>query len=243
MLQQNQCWRCDIIFSSLSLTVSCTRCGVASYCSEECKRSDVFRHQVDCETAALKKRCAGCGKQKIGLKSCGSCSQAWYCDQICQKKSWPKHKGHCQMIGRKTEELCYRLNLVYDYKMSKPGLTTLYYWGNIPAVDLINLPLNEGVCYNKPLSLLLCGVGDPRNVALSMSQLPDDYKEEVTFVLNDFCACVMARTVLMLYMLIKGKFDSLKGVRVATVGTSAWTWAKLISIFLQTIIFSLNFET
>lgn len=202
MLQQNQCWRCDNTFSSPE--ICCTRCGLASYCSEECKRSDVFRHQVDCETAALKKKCAGCGKQKIGLKSCGSCSQAWYCDQICQKKSWPKHKFHCQMISRKMEELCYRLKLVYDRKMSKPGLSLLYYWGNIPAVDLINLPLNEGVCCNKPLSLLLCGVGDPRNVALSVSQLPDDYKEELTFVLNDFSACVMARTVLMLYMLIKG---------------------------------------
>ena len=85
-----------------------------------------------------------------------------------------------------------------------PGLGTVYYWGNTPAVDLINLPLNEGVQYNKPLSILVCGVGDPRNVVLSLSQLPDSYKEELTFVLNDICPCVMARTVLLLYMLIKG---------------------------------------
>lgn len=216
MFKQNQCWRCDIISPSPSLKIPCTRCGVASYCSAECKRSDVFRHQVDCETAALKKKCAGCDKEKMGLKPCGSCRQAWYCDQICQKNSWPTHKVHCRMISRKTEELSHRLKLVYDSKISRPGLSFLYYWGNIPAVDLVNLPLNEGVHYNKPLSLLVCGVGDPRNVALSLSQLPDDYKEELTFVLNDFCACVMARTVLMLYMLIKGKFDSLIGVRVAT---------------------------
>ena len=73
------------------------------------------------------------------------------------------------------------------------------------AVDLINLPLNEGVQYNKPLSILVCGVGDPRNVVLSLSHLPDNYKEELTFVLNDICPCVMARTVLLLYMLVKGK--------------------------------------
>ena len=83
-----------------------------------------------------------------------------------------------------------------------------YYWGNVPAVDLINLPLNEGVLYSKPLTILACGVGDPRNVLLSLSQLPDDYKEELTFVLNDICPCVMARTVLILYMLIKGKLNS-----------------------------------
>ena len=87
-------------------------------------------------------------------------------------------------------------------------MNTVYYWGNIPAVDFINLPLNEGVLYSKPLSILFCGVGDPRNILLSLSQLPDNYKEELTFVLNDICPCVMARTVLILYMLIKGVFSS-----------------------------------
>ena len=206
MLKQDQCWRCDTICSSPSLKISCSRCEVASYCSEDCKHSDVFRHQVDCQTAALKRKCTGCGKEKTGLKSCGSCSQAWYCDKICQTNSWPTHKVHCQQISRKTEELSRQLKLAYDLKKSRPGLGTVYYWGNIPAVDLINLPLNEGVDYSKPLSILVCGVGDPRNVLLSLSQLPDDYTEELTFVLNDFCACVMARTVLILYMLMKGKF-------------------------------------
>ena len=75
----------------------------------------------------------------------------------------------------------------------------------MPAVDLINLPLNEGVLYNKPLSILVCGVGDPRNVLRSLFQLPEGFEEGLTFVLNDICPCVMARTVLLLYILLKGK--------------------------------------
>ena len=71
---------------------------------------------------------------------------------------------------------------------------TVYYWGNTPATDLLNLPLNEGCDYSKPLSVLVCGVGDPRNVVLSLSQLPKAYQEELTFVLNDICACTLART-------------------------------------------------
>ena len=112
-----------------------------------------------------------------------------------------------RLSSAKTEELSRQLKLVYDLKTSitGPGLRTVYYWGNMPAVDLINLPLNEGVLYNKPLSILVCGVGDPRNVLLSLSQLPNGFKEGLTFVLNDICACVMARTVLLLYMLVKGK--------------------------------------
>ena len=85
-----------------------------------------------------------------------------------------------------------------------PGTATVYYWGNIPAVDLINFPLNEGCDYSKPFSALVCGVGDPRNIVLSLSQLPEAYQEEMTFVLNDICACTLARTVLILYLLFKG---------------------------------------
>ena len=56
------------------------------------------------------------------------------------------------------------------------GVGTVYYWGNTPATDVINLPLNEGCCYSRPLSVLACGVGDPRNVLLSLCNLPETYE-------------------------------------------------------------------
>ena len=207
MLKKDQCWRCDTICSPPPSQIACSRCEVALYCSDVCKDNDEFRHQVDCQTAALKRICAGCGKEKTGVKPCGSCRQEWYCGKECQTNSWPAHKASCQAISTKTEQLSRKLKSAYDAtkSVSGSGLATVYYWGNTPAVDLINLPLNEGVQYNKPLSILACGVGDPRNVILSLSQLPDSYKEELTFVLNDICPCVMARTVLLLYMLLKGK--------------------------------------
>ncbi|KAJ7337100.1 hypothetical protein OS493_009952 [Desmophyllum pertusum] len=234
MLKKDKCWRCDTICSSPSPKIPCSRCGVASYCSDGCKRSDVFRHQVDCQTAVLKRRCSGCGKEKTGLKSCGSCGQAWYCDKECQKKSWPTHKVHCQLISTKTEELSRKLKSVYDFKKRIPSLGTVYYWGNTPAVDLINLPLNEGCHYSNPLSILACGVGDPRNVVLSLSQLPGDYKEELTFVLNDISACVMARTVLILYMLIKG------GDQTASSVTQMWYSLRLSEKDHQLVISTLQ---
>lgn len=92
----------------------------------------------------------------------------------------------------------------YELIAFTPGTATVYYWGNIPAVDLINFPLNEGCEYSKPFSALVCGVGDPRIIVLSLSQLPEAYQEEITFVLNDICACTLARTVLILYLLFKG---------------------------------------
>ena len=86
-----------------------------------------------------------------------------------------------------------------------PGMSSTYYWGNMPAVDLLNLSMNEGEDYSDPLALLLCGVGDPRNVLLTIASLPDVYKQKVTFVLNDICPCTLARTVLLLYMMDRGR--------------------------------------
>ena len=207
MLKRDQCWRCDTICSGSTAKIYCGRCEMAYYCSDNCKDSDEFRHQVDCQTATLKRKCSGCGNENTGLKPCGCCRQAWYCDRECQSKSWPTHKVFCQQVKKKTNELSDQLKQFYDYKETSrlQGMEFVYYWGNVPAIDLINLPLNEGCDYSKPLSLLVCGVGDPRNVVLSLSQLPEAYLEELTFVLNDICACTLARTVLILYLLFKGE--------------------------------------
>ena len=210
MLKKDQCWRCDTICSAQTAKIYCRKCEMTYYCSDKCKGSDEFRHQVDCQTAALKRKCSGCGMEKTGLKPCGSCRQMWYCDKECQKKSWPTHKAFCQQVTKKTSLLAHQMKFAFNIKgfMNLHGVgMVLYYWSNTPAVDLINLPLNEGCNYSKPLSVLACGVGGPRNVVLSLAQLPESYQEELTFVLNDICACILARTVLILYLLFKGNFS------------------------------------
>ena len=93
---------------------------------------------------------------------------------------------------------------LFELKERNPGLVETYYWGNVPAVDLLNISMNEGEEYSDPLALLLCGVGDPRNVLLTIASLPDVYKQKVTFVLNDICPCTLARTILLLYTIYKG---------------------------------------
>ena len=83
-------------------------------------------------------------------------------------------------------------------------------------VSLLNLSMNEGDEYSNPLALLLCGVGDPRNVLLTIASFPDVYTQQVNFVLNDNCPCTLARKILLLYMLYKGIFLLLvKGIFAA----------------------------
>ena len=168
MLKRDQCWRCDTACSTPATKIFCNRCDVAYYCSDKCKSSDEFRHQVDCQNAALTRKCSGCDNEKTGLKPCGACRQAWYCGKECQKKAWPRHKHLCQQITAKIDELSQQLKCLLASKnnLRSPGVGTVYYWGNTPAKDVLNLPLNEGCDYSRPLSVLACGVGDPRNILL-----------------------------------------------------------------------------
>ena len=138
------------------------------------------------------------------MNKCSSCLKVYYCNVECQRKHWARHKSSCHETTDKTIQLVKRIKMRLDETERNTGLSMTYYWGNSPAVDLINLSMNEGEEYSSPLALLLCGVGDPRNVLLTIASLPDAYKQQVTFVLNDICPCTLARTVLLLYMLYKG---------------------------------------
>ena len=200
MYRKDRCRRCDVPYSSAP--TKCVKCNLACYCSTKCQTDDRWRHEVDCKMASLVRQCSGCGSNGTSMKQCCNCSQVWYCGQACQKKNWPVHKPECQRVSESVIKLASMMNAHNTFVLA---VGKLYYWGNIPAVDLINLSLNEGCEYSKPLSLLLCGVGDPRNVALSVASLPEGYQQKLTFVLNDISVCTLARTVLLLFMLLEGK--------------------------------------
>ena len=178
---------------------------MAFYCSKECQKQDKWRHEPDCDDAALKTECLACGVEQEGMKKCSNCLEAFYCSVKCQRNHWTRHKSACQTTVERVIKLVEEMKKFSERKERNAGMLATYYWGNEPAVDLINLSMNEGEEYCNPLALLLCGVGDPRNVLLTIASLPDVYKQQVTFVLNDICPCTLARTVLLLYMLYKGK--------------------------------------
>ena len=118
--------------------------------------------------------------------------------------------NHCWRWEEICTQQCSRCRVAYYcskecQKQDKWRAT--YYWGNIPAVNLLNLSMNEGREYSSSLALLLCIVGEPRNVLLTIASLPEVYTQQVSFVLNDICPCTLARTVLLLYMLNKGMFN------------------------------------
>ncbi|XP_078000169.1 uncharacterized protein LOC144452858 [Glandiceps talaboti] len=195
-----RCWRCG-----QEGRIQCDKCQFALYCRKTCMYEDKYRHKMECIHGEKRKKCHHC--QKITtVRQCGGCLSVWYCGSECQGKNWPSHKTQCLKIkndiitiAKTSKGSFWRIT-----PKIKPRIQmNVYYWGNTPAVDLLNLEQNEWSSgyYPDKLALLLAGVGDLRNVIKTGASLPMQFKGQVAFYLNDFDPNVIARIVLFLYML------------------------------------------
>ena len=130
----------------------------------------------------------------------------------------------CNQVKKATVALAKKM---LDYFSSGKVNCGYYYWGNKPAFDCFNLLENEGEDYNNPMKVLYLGVGDLRNVASSCASLPGSGKN-ILFTLNDKASCVLARLVLLLYMLIEGVFV----VIVSIINVCKYIyWAKTLNAY------------
>ena len=200
----SECWRC----SKTGVSVVCQACGIAKYCSNVCQRNDKSRHEAECKPVAIVRSCSSCKKSGSGLRACTGCYRVYYCDIKCQKSHRKAHKSDCSSTEDTIEELARKIVSFFARRRihARWHRQIHYYWGDYPAYDGLNLLENEGAEYSSDLKVLYLGVGDFRNVALTCASLPDTYEHVVTFALNDQESCILARLVLFIYMLIKGKF-------------------------------------
>ena len=196
MYRRMCCWRCNTPCSA-----QCSRCKTAFYCGKECQKADKWRHKVDCDAACVKRTCASC--QKIAeCKRCVSCENVWYCDRECQRNHRTQHKSDCQAKVKSVLSKANEIRSFHQLLSILPrGLGSVYYWENTPAVDLINLPINEGTNYSKPFNLLLCGVGDPRKYGSVLGQFTRLlHGESYLRVKRYLCVCVGANCVVTLHV-------------------------------------------
>ncbi|OJA20158.1 hypothetical protein AZE42_11951 [Rhizopogon vesiculosus] len=73
-------------------------------------------------------------------------------------------------------------------------------WGNVPAIDLINLPKNENDA-SQDLSIALIASGDLRHVVQTINSLPDYYSGHLEVLINDVSLPVVARNIAILLIL------------------------------------------
>jgi hypothetical protein len=74
-----------------------------------------------------------------------------------------------------------------------------YLWGNVPALDILQVQKNETetIATDHDFNLLFAASGDPRNVIKTIVGLPDAYAGKCVTILNDHDFIVVARNAIM----------------------------------------------
>ena len=91
-----------------------------------------------------------------------------YCSKDCQQDHWSVHKSDCRSplmkdTWRPSWVVEARQPAFITSEMEGPLVGSIshgrqkYLWGNVPAIDLLNLQRNEGVDYAEDLRLLFAG--------------------------------------------------------------------------------------
>jgi len=149
-----------------------------------------------------------------------------YCSKRCQTAHWPDHRKDCRspLLKGTWKPRWIAQNrqpaFISDTEAQTKLGTLKYLWGNVPAVDVIQLAQNEGINFQKPLDLLFAGKppitiisvidltensvtasGDLRNVVLSVADLPPGYRSPLNIVINDLELDIVARNLIFLLIM------------------------------------------
>ncbi|XP_022089909.1 uncharacterized protein LOC110978891 isoform X2 [Acanthaster planci] len=220
-VQRGHCWRCEKVLPQQIL--ACHRCNMAVYCSKACRRRDEARHSsVECQMFSPR-QCENCAKTAPSMSECAGCNDAWYCNRNCQRTDWKSHKSICKEVQASIRSLAETLQLRRS-PTDKTSRDFPYYIGNIIAIDLLQLDNNEmkaevmGDELSRDYHILSVGCGNLRNMVLTAGSLPDDYQGKLHITLNDYDPFVMARNVLLLFMLVRFADDD----DVASSLTTIW---------------------
>lgn len=146
--------------------------------------------------------CATC--QSPANLACKGCLLVTYCGTECQKAHWAIHKSDCRCPLSKDD---WQLSWVVQNRSpaftgNSDGLVAFggkkYFWGNVPAYDVVKLERNEAAMYQGKLQLLFAASGDVRNIITSISSLPSTYKRSIHVTSNDLDFDVVARNIIIL---------------------------------------------
>ncbi|KAJ7846287.1 hypothetical protein B0H13DRAFT_2093653 [Mycena leptocephala] len=146
-----------------------------------------------------------------GLNICANCRLIKYCSEKCKNQHWPKHRSRCThrylsetwqptwVAEGRDPTFLYPSNVVTLYR------PTVDFWGDLPAMDCLQLSSNEGSNDLEPLpDLKLCfaASGDLRNLIRTINSLPSDYTGYCDVLLNDTNPILANRNLIILFVLL-----------------------------------------
>ncbi|THV03786.1 hypothetical protein K435DRAFT_962274 [Dendrothele bispora CBS 962.96] len=146
---------------------------------------------------------------KVASKICSGCRLVSYCSQSCQKEHWRAHKLDCKhklksqdwrprwVLERRSPSFIAEKNSGWSKGMIFGMGRAL--WGNMPALDVLNLKHNEGISQaaNQDLSLAFVGT----NIIRTVNELPENYHGSLNLIINDYDPMVVCRNLLILAIL------------------------------------------
>ncbi|KAF2026715.1 hypothetical protein EK21DRAFT_103059 [Setomelanomma holmii] len=142
---------------------------------------------------------------KDATQACSGCNLVQYCSKDCQVADWRHHKKTCKsplmkdtwipdwyLTGRKPA-------LISDDVPFAAFGTLKFLWGNMPALEILQIQKNEGVKDDqRNYNLLFAATGDLRNLITTVIGIPDEHKGLCIAVLNDKEFVIVVRNAIML---------------------------------------------
>ncbi|KAF9225919.1 hypothetical protein BS17DRAFT_777877 [Gyrodon lividus] len=154
--------------------------------------------------------------EKPGKLACSVCKLVSYCSKECQKIHWVIHKRDCKDPIRsgnwkpawindgRTPTFIDKGNMTtmeeFAHRFQEKLAVGLSLWGNIPAMDIVNLQNNEKDP-GTDLSLAFTASGDLRHVVATVNALGPEYTGQVDILLNDIQPPLVSRNIILLLIL------------------------------------------
>ncbi|KZP04276.1 hypothetical protein FIBSPDRAFT_767683 [Athelia psychrophila] len=138
-----------------------------------------------------------------------------YCGKACQLAHWSKHRQDCRHPQLKADwqPAWVTENRSPAFIGGGPPITQFgrranqnatYVWGNVTAIDCLNVARNEGsAARSADFKLCFAASGDIRNLVQTINGLPSDYSGKCDILFNDKNSIVANRNWIILYTLLQ----------------------------------------
>ncbi|KZP09099.1 hypothetical protein FIBSPDRAFT_839645 [Athelia psychrophila] len=138
-----------------------------------------------------------------------------YCGKACQLAHWSKHRQDCghPQLKANWQPAWVTENRSPAFIGGGPPITQFgrranqnatYVWGNVTAIDCLNVARNEGsAARSADFKLCFAASGDIRNLVKTINGLPSDYSGKCDILFNDNNSIVANRNWIILYTLLQ----------------------------------------
>ncbi|KAF8880171.1 hypothetical protein BD779DRAFT_1099995 [Infundibulicybe gibba] len=150
--------------------------------------------------------------RESGSLTCANCRLVQYCSGECQKKHWRRHRVDCKspyLLPSWQPEWLRQMRpptfLTDESKATETlfGTSAGYLWGNVPAIDFLNLAHNEKqAAINQDFKICFAASGDIRNLVKTVNGLPEGYRGKCEILLNDINDIIVNRNLVALFALL-----------------------------------------